>query len=310
MNDPTLAPIVLFVYNRPNHTLRTLQALQANRLANQSFLMVYADGPKPNAIPSDLLKIEQTRHIIAQEKWCKEIHIIESDYNKGLADSIVEGVTQVVNEYGSVIVLEDDIVTSPGFLTYMNDALALYEDQAEVMHVSGFFLPVKGANKLSETFFYNQASCWGWATWARAWKCFDPNAERLLKKVVETNRTYTFNIDDSYPFVDQLKANVEGTLKTWAIKWQASIFLQDGLCLHPRHSMIRNIGFDGTGVHSGSSSVYDAQHISDAIPVRKQALFESSLARQLAKQFYSTKNKRKKSVKRRIGSLLRRFVGE
>ena len=304
----SLAPIVLFVYNRPTHTRRTLEALAANVLADASTLYVYADGPKLEASNIDQENIEKTRRVLQERRWCKQVCIIESDHNQGLAYSIVKGVTQVVNKNGRVIVLEDDVITSSGFLTYMNEALNLYEDQKEVMHISGFFPPVKRSHDLPETFFYNQASCWGWATWARAWKFFDANASWLLQEIIKIDGVHTFNIDDSYPFVDQLRANADGTLETWAVKWQASIFLQNGLCLHPHRSMIKNIGFDGTGVHSNVSSVYDSPYI-DTIQVDRQPLAESSMARRLAKQFYtSKKNNDRKNIIWKVKSLLRKLT--
>ena len=139
-----LAPIVLFVYNRPWHTEQTLNALMQNELADQSVLYIYADGPKENATEEQLKKIEEVRHVIRTKKWCKEVHIIESEKNKGLADSIINGVTEIVNKYGKVIVLEDDIVTSKGFLKYMNEALELYKEEDKVYHISGYMFPVKG----------------------------------------------------------------------------------------------------------------------------------------------------------------------
>lgn len=301
----SLAPIVLFVYNRPDHTRRTLEALAANVLADASTLYVYADGPKPEASSIDRKNIQQTRRVLQERKWCKQVRIIESDYNQGLADSIVEGVTEVVNKHGKAIVLEDDIVTSPGFLTYMNNALSLYQNEDKVMHVSGFFLPVKDPEILPETFFYNQTSCWGWGTWNRSWKFFEADARKLLGEVIKTQRIDEFNIDNSYPFIDQLKANAEGSLSTWAVKWQASVFLQSGLCLHPQRSMIKNIGFDGTGVHCGTSSVYETDMIAQSVEICRQALVESDIARHLAARFYSSMHSNKRSfIRRKIDKLI------
>ena len=299
----SLAPVVLFVYNRPEHTERTLQALTSNLLADDSILYIYADGARGG----DKALVSETRKVAKRQRWCKEVHVIESVFNKGLADSIVGGVTEIVNKYGKAIVLEDDIVTSPGFLAYMNNALSVYQNEDKVMHVSGFFLPIERPEVLPETFFYNQTSCWGWGTWNRSWNFFEADARKLLREVIKTQRVDEFNIDDSYPFINQLKANAEGSLSTWAVKWQASVFLQGGLCLHPRRSMIKNIGFDGTGVHCGTSSVYKTDRIAQSVEVCKQALVESDVARHLAAQFYnSMHNKKRNSIRRRIGKLINR----
>ena len=177
-----LAPIVLFVYNRPWHTEQTLEALSANKEVQESILYIYADGPKENTTSEELEKIAQVRKVLRNKQWCKEVKIIESVNNKGLADSIIEGVTTVVNNHGKVIVLEDDIVVSTGFLKYMNDALNLYENEEKVMHISGYMFPVK--ERLPETFFYKQASCWGWATWANRWEELKTSPKEIYNQLL------------------------------------------------------------------------------------------------------------------------------
>lgn len=269
-----LAPIVLFVYNRPWHTRQTLEALAVNKLADQSELFVFADGPKLNASPEDIARIIKVRGIIKEKQWCKSIKIIESEINKGLADSIISGVTRIVNEYGKIIVLEDDIVTSPGFLKYMNDALNLYSSEVKVMHVSGYMFPVK--KKLPQTFFYNSTSCWGWGTWARAWKYFDKDAKKLSGLIYNKGLIKKFNIQNSYPFYSHLEDNVSGKLNTWAIKWYASVFLESGFALHPYPSLTNNIGHDSSGVHCSNNNKYHWEMLAKEIFVKKTRLKERS----------------------------------
>ena len=146
-----LAPIVLFVYDRPWHTNQMLDSLAANKLADQSVLYIYSDGPKENSTIEQLKRINDVRELIRERKWCKEVNIVESKKNKGLANSIVDGVTEIVNRYGKIIVLEDDLVLSKGFLKYMNDSLSFYQNNNEVMHISGYMEPVN--SNLPETFF-------------------------------------------------------------------------------------------------------------------------------------------------------------
>src|SRR2546423_14535813 len=148
----TLAPVSLFVYNRPWHLKQTLESLEKNFLSGQSVLYIYSDGPRADATPEQLQKIKEVRSLIRSKKWCKETYIIESETNKGLAKSIIEGVTELVNDFGKEIVLEDDLVLSPGFLKYMNEALTLYESEERVMHVSGYIFET--SLKLPETLFY------------------------------------------------------------------------------------------------------------------------------------------------------------
>lgn len=248
-----LAPIVLFVYNRPHHTLQTLEALAKNELAKDSILYIFADGPRANESEDVLDKIKETRQILREQQWCGNVNIIESNQNKGLATSITEGVSNIIKKYGKIIVLEDDIVTSPFFLDYMNDALHVYEKEKKVMHISSY-LPPKGKNiKLPETFLLQFMSCWGWATWIDRWEMFIDDIEYLYKAIPESDNFKSFNgtgLAEPNMF-DQIRKNNNGELYTWAIKWYSTIFLNQGLCLYPHSSIVKNIGCDGTGVNSG-----------------------------------------------------------
>lgn len=280
----SLAPIVLFVYNRPSHVLNLFQSLKRCRLSDQSKLIVYSDGPKENSSEEELKKISEVRRIILSEKWCKEIQLIERKKNLGLADSIVSGVTEVLSQNEKIIVLEDDLVLSSGFLQYMNDALNMYGDEEKVMHISAFMYPVK--EKLPETFFMNTTSCWGWGTWKRAWKHYNPSAEYLLHQLNLSGRLNEYTFNNSTPFYNHLADNVNGKLNTWAIKWNTSIFLLNGFCLHPSPSLVRNTGNDGTGTH-GSESIFNNQFITDSISVNKIPLIEDANARLATEIFYN-----------------------
>ncbi len=280
-----LAPIVLFVYNRPIHTRQTLESLKKNPLAKDSLLIVFADGPKNDASEETIKKIGEVRKILSEDKWCKKVIIHESKHNKGLAKSIMDGVTEVVNKYGRVIVLEDDLELSPGFLKYMNEALELYKDEEKVMHIAGYFPPV--AEKLPETFFYNQASCWGWATWSRAWKHLRTDYKELLNEIEKSGRLKEFDLNGAYRFSDHLRANIDGRIKTWAILWHASVFLKNGLCLHPNKSLVRNVGLDGSGQHCKEDSYYYIKFLPNSIKVRPCILKENTIGRNCAIKFYS-----------------------
>lgn len=276
-----VAPIALFVFNRPYHTRKTLEALAENKLAENSVLYIFADGPKSSATVEELEKILETRKVIKERLWCGEVKIIESEKNNGLAASIVHGVTKVINEHGKIIVLEDDIVTSPGFLKYMNDALNFYEKEERVMHVAGYFPPVKQFKNLPTTFFFNETSCWGWGTWKEAWSNLQLDPSELLSSIQSTGLESKFNRDNSYPYTGQLQENIDGKIHTWAIKWYSSVFLKNGLCLHPRVSLIKNIGFDGSGIHCNDSfRKYEHQRIATSIEIAPIPLKELPLARE------------------------------
>jgi acetyltransferase-like isoleucine patch superfamily enzyme len=243
-----IAPIVLFVYNRPWHTEQTLKALWQNDLANESELYIYSDGPKPNASLEQIKKISEVRRLIRKNQYCKNVYIIESEINKGLADSIISGVSEVVNKYGRVIVLEDDIVTMPGFLKFMNEALDIYKNDAQVMQISAYNYPTKSI-ELSSTLFLRIMACWGWATWDRAWKNYNNNIDDHLKHFNTKKQIKKFDIEGHGNFYWQLLANKSNEIYTWAVKWYASWLYAGGISLFPPKPLIKNIGFDGTGEH-------------------------------------------------------------
>ena len=278
-----LSPVVLFVYNRPHHTRMTLEALHANALADATQLIVYADGQKGNSF-EERAKTEEVRAIIREKPWCGSVELIEFETNRGLATSVVAGVTEVVNQFGKVIVLEDDVVTSPGFLKYMNEALDLYEEEEQVMHISGYMFPVKG--KLPPTFFYNTASCWGWATWKNRWAYFRDDAKSLFREIYNSGRLKEFDLQNSVDFSRQLQDNISGNKETWAVKWYASMFLRNGLSLHPWPSLTNNIGHDLTGQNCAPSAVFHWDKLAHEIPVERISLKESPKARRLMKLFY------------------------
>ena len=248
----TLAPIVLFVYNRPEHTLSTLNALEKNNLASESELFVFSDGAKSN---SDRSGVEKVREIIKRPFGFKKITLIENSENLGLAANVIKGVTQIIAEYGKAIVFEDDLISSRFALQYFNDALNEYENAEQVMHISGYLYPIQNKENLAESFFFRTISSWGWATWARAWQHFDSDIYRLTKDF-GSEEIRRFSIDGKENFWKQVNEFKRGEIDSWAIRWYLSVFNQGGLSLYPRESMIQNIGLDGSGIHSGINESY------------------------------------------------------
>ncbi len=289
------APIVLFVYNRPDHTQKTLDALAQNDLAKDSVLYVFCDGAKSNASQNQLEKINETREIIKLEKQkieegngnFKQIVITEQAQNLGLADSILLGINQIIEKYGKVIVLEDDIVTSKGFLKFMNESLEFYQYEEKVMHISGYMFPANIEDAISEqTFFYRSTSCWGWATWQRAWKTINTDTQFLLSELQSKKLLNEFDLDGTYKFSKQLELNISGKLKTWAVKWYASVFLQNGLCLHPKYSLVQNIGTDSTGNTSPTTDYFWHKQLADYVQVNPIELTENKQAVEQMKMYY------------------------
>ncbi|MFN0291682.1 glycosyltransferase [Pedobacter helvus] len=247
-----LAPIALFVYNRPQHTERTIKFLQQNLLAADSRLYIFSDGAKTQA---DEDKVNEVRSFIKSVEGFKSVKVIESKSNKGLANSIIEGVTQLNQNYGQVIVFEDDLVSSPHTLTYFNEALNRYRQEEKVMHIGAYMYHLQEQN-LPESFFYKAATSWGWATWQRAWLHFEPNIDTLLAQF-DRQKINAFSIEGTMNFWKQMRDFKNGRNNSWAIRWYASIFLKGGLTLNPSQSLVNNIGHDGTGVHSGINDIYN-----------------------------------------------------
>ena len=200
VKEMELAPIVLFTYNRPWHTRQTIAALQKNELADRSDLFIYSDGFKEDQAK---IKVKEVRNYIHTIDGFKTVTIRERGENMGLADSVIDGVKAVVNECGRVVVLEDDIVTSPFFLRYMNDALKLYEHEEKVISIHGYIYPVSG--KLPPTFFIRGADCWGWATWKRGWDLFEGDGQKLLNELEEKRLERLFDFNETYGYTQPNK---------------------------------------------------------------------------------------------------------
>lgn len=293
-----LAPIALFVYNRPQHTERTLQFLQQNELATESHLYIFSDGAKTD---QDKEKVAAVRRIIKKADGFKSVKVIESKANAGLANSVIAGVTQLIAQYDQVIVFEDDLVTSPHTLAYFNNALNHYREEEKVMHIGAYMYPLK-SDQLSQSFFYRAATSWGWATWGRAWKNFEPDIDVLIKQF-DKKKKAAFSIDNKMNFWKQMLEFKKGKNNSWAIRWYASIFLKGGITLNPSQSLVNNIGHDGTGVHSGINDIYNVIINPKPIVEFPTVIAEDPIAYKAIKSFLI---KRKGNMVTRV----RRFVKE
>lgn len=268
------APIALFVHNRPEHTRRVLDALRSNELASESDLIVFSDGPRT---ADAKVSVEEVRALIRRIDGFRSVTIRESAQNKGLAKSIIDGVTEVCREHGRIIVLEDDLITSPWFLRYMNDALVEYALDERVISVHGYAFPVD--EQLPETFFLRGADCWGWATWKRGWDLFEQNGKKLLEELRRRKITREFDLDGAYPYVRMLEDQIAGKKDSWAIRWHASAYLADRLTLYPGTSLVQNIGNDRSGTHSGKTAEFLVDLARSRTSVVRIPLEECSVAR-------------------------------
>lgn len=239
------APIALFVYNRPEHTSRTLTSLLAGKGARDRRLFVFADGPKS---PADAADVSRTRQVVDRLAG-RSATVIAAEVNQGLAASIISGVNRIVETHGRVIVLEDDLLVDARFLPYMDNALGRYENDDQVMQISGYMFPVKALESHKEAIFMPLTTSWGWGTWQRAWRRFDPEAVGWRALTTDHAMRRAFNFDGIFDFAAMLEKQMRGSIDSWAIRWYWTVFRSNGLVLYPPISLINNIGFDGSGTH-------------------------------------------------------------
>lgn len=280
------APILVFVYNRPEHTRQCLASLQQNMLAKESDLFIYSDAAK---VQESKEKVAEVRKFIHSIEGFKSVTIIERDINSGLAKSIISGVTDAVNKFGKVIVVEDDLVLSPYFLQFMNDALEIYKDEPKVGHIQA--CDYIQDDRLPYTFLIKWTGSWGWATWDRAWKFFNSDGKTLLKQLEKRNLTKEFDFNNKYGYTRMLRRQIKGKNSSWAIRWNASLFLNDILSLNVGRSLVKNLGFDGSGTNAGGGGLYSSVLYMNRLPVKKiSPIVENKQARQAYSDYYKRTN--------------------
>ncbi len=247
------APIIIFGFNRPAHLLRTLEAICLNPEVQETHLFAHLDGPRGEY---DKAAIECTKNIfLAFQNRFSKFTLIERNNNFGLARSAIEGVNHVLSLYDRMIFLEDDNLTSPHFLKYMNDGLNLYESESKVSSISAYCYPV--AHVFSEdTAFIRGSHSWGWATWASRWRLFNPDGSALFEALKKQDLCYRFDYDGSFTYTKMLKNQIHKKNNSWSILWMASTFLANTLTLFPRVSLVQNIGMDGSGEHCGETTSF------------------------------------------------------
>jgi hypothetical protein len=275
-----LAPIAIFAYNRLFHLKKTINALKDNLLANQSELIIFSDAA---ASAEKLKEVAAVRSYLKTISGFKKVSVIERQDNYGLAINIIEGVSSILKDYEKVIVLEDDLTTSPYFLKYMNDALDLYKEEDSVISVHGYVYPVKA--KLPETFFLKGADCLGWGTWKRSWSKFEISGDKLYKELIEKDSSYEFDFEGAYPYTKMLKENSEGKNSSWAVRWYASAFVNGLYTLYPGKSLVFHEGGDGSGVNTGYNFSLDVELAETPINVSRIKIQQSKIAYESFKIF-------------------------
>jgi hypothetical protein len=275
------APAALFAYRRPGHLRRAAESLAANPEAAHTDVYVFCDGAKSRRDAGD---VQAVRVIARALGGFHSVTVIERNRNLGLAASLIAGVTQVVDAHDRVIVVEDDLVLSPYFLSFMDQALERYADDERVASVHGYIFPVR--HPLPETFFLKGAECWGWATWRRAWRRFNPDAADLLRSIRERRLEHEFDLDGAYPYTAHLGYQARGKLDSWAIRWRASCYLANMLTLYPGRALVRNAGFDASGVHCDESAEFEVTLADSPVVVKPIAVEPSGAARAAYVDFF------------------------
>ena len=255
-----LAPIVLFVYNRLDHTIETINALKNNYLAEKSMLYIYSDAPKNKR---DIESVSAVRNYINKTIGFKKIVVIERMNNWGLANSIIDGVTTIISKYGNIIVLEDDLVTSKYFLTFLNESLNEHLNNKSIMSIAGYSFPIEiPKNYNYDVYIFYRCMSWGWATWKDRWENVDWETKNIIKTINNDKfkKEFSRGGEDLYPMlIRQLK----GKVNSWAIRWCLHHYYNNSACLYPVKSYVKNIGFDGSGIHCGVDPTFERILVED-----------------------------------------------
>ncbi len=280
-----VAPVALFVYNRPEHTRQTVESLKANDLALESDFFIFADGAKSE---KDKEAVKQVADYIATVDGFKSVTVVKQEKNLGLANSIINGVTQLSETYGKFIVFEDDLICSPYTLTYLNEALERYKDENRILHICASMHPLNVDESMPETFLYRAPHSCGWASWKRAWDKFNPDIDDLMSQFDE-QKIKDFTFDGKMNFWKQMNDFKNGKNNSWAIRWYASVFLNKGLALNVTRSLIKNIGHDGSGVHSNIENTYDVEIYPNPVKDFPKEITENKTMYNAVKHFYANR---------------------
>lgn len=292
------SPIILFTYNRPFETEKTISALRNNYLASESILYIFSDGPKNQ---SAIDGVEKTRSIIRQTYGFKDVIVKESPHNKGLANSIVDGVTSVIEKHGRAIILEDDLVTTPNFLDFMNQSLDFFESNNKVFSISGFTLPLKNMPNHVDFYTGYRASSWAWGTWQRVWADIDWNISNFEEFYKNRKSRRDFNRGGS-DMTKMLKDQIDGRIDSWAIRFCFHQFQRKMVTVFPTVSKAESIGFGSDATHTFNESRFKTLLDNKN---KRSFQFDNNVdvAPQLAKDF-----RKFFSIRIRIADRLRRYA--
>ena len=235
-----LAPVALFVYARPEETARTIESLKKNFLATETILFIFSDGARNE---KDLPLVEEVRKLIRNvNSGFYDVHIIEREKNLGLANSIITGVTHILGQFEKIIVIEEDLISSPNFLNYMNEGLKFYKDNTKVFSVTGYTYQLKIPNDYKfDNYFTPRCESLGWGTWSNRWFKVDWDLKNFKDFIVNRRLRQKFDSVGADLLAMLLKQQI-GILDSWAVRWCYAHFQNNAFCSYPIKSKIVHIG--------------------------------------------------------------------
>lgn len=252
-----MVPVIVFVYNRPEHTKKTIEALAENYLAKETDVFIFSDAAKNEKAIANVQLTRKYIESVPDKNLFKSVEIIKASKNKGLANSVINGVTEIIEKFGKVIVVEDDLVTSKDFLQYMNGALEYYKNNESIWSISGYNIPIDIPSDYNHDVYLSYRGCsWGWATWQDRWSKVDWNVSDY--KSFKSNKALRkkFNLGGR-DMANMLDLQMEGKIDSWAIRWCYAQYKLNMYTVYPVQSRIKNTGLDGSGTHSGLTTQYD-----------------------------------------------------
>ena len=280
------SPVIIFVYGRVDHLKKTVESLKKNKDSNKTKLYIFSDGAKKQ---SDVSNVNNVREFCRNIKGFKSIKIIKRQKNFGLSKNIINGISRILKISKTAIILEDDMCCDENFLSYMNFFLKKYETNSNVVSIHGYNYPLADKKNLPQFFFIKGADCWGWATWSLKWKIYNNNAKVLAERIKKKGLIKEFNFNNNFNYYQMLLNSYNKKNDSWAIKWYASAFLKNKLTLHPKYSLINNIGMDGSGRHSSKTNIFNVKLRNKFLNPGKQKipLKENILAREKIEFFFN-----------------------
>lgn len=293
-----LAPVALFTFTRLEHTKLTIESLKKNSLASETTLIIFSDAARTE---EELIIVNELRNYLNTIHGFKEIIIVKREKNFGLAKNIIQGVSECCKKYGKVIVLEDDLITAPNFLSFMNNSLDLYSENKDVISISGCNYPADLSKIQDDFYFLRIPLCWGWATWSDRWDLFDKDIS-LVDKINKKTINY-INFDKTYDFFSQAIHNKNKKINTWFIFWYIASATHKKLTLFPKFNLVENIGHDGSGENCKIDDTLTQKTNNKTIKLSFKNPIENNIALTEHKLFFK---KTKKSIFMRIINRIRR----